>query len=90
MPSFPEAEVPKERARRNIAYIVVGAYVLLLLVNVIVPTTIYLVARPSGSEFQISDLQDLTLAISGAISSLVGVLGFVMGYYFKASETENA
>jgi hypothetical protein len=37
----------------------------------------------ANNGFSASDARDLMLAMSGTLSGLVGVLGFVMGYYFK-------
>ena len=79
---------PKERSRRVIAFIAVVAYVCLLFVNVLLPILLYWFNRSPDQVIEISDVKDLTLAISSALSGLVGILGFIMGYYFKAAEQE--
>lgn len=70
-------------ARKTIAYILVGVYVLLVVANVALPVTLFLTNRPAGP-FSMSDLKDLSSAISSILAGLVGILGFVVGYYFKS------
>lgn len=92
IPEFSESDSShikfvREESRKKIAYAVIAAYLFLLLFNISIPIILYLISKPS-TPLQISDIKDLTLAISAAISSLVGILGFVMGYYFKSKEEE--
>lgn len=70
-------------ARRTIAYILIVSYVVLVIANVAVPVLLYLTSRPAGP-FTMDDVRDLTSAITGILTGLVGILGFVVGYYFKA------
>jgi hypothetical protein len=73
----------QEDARSRIAYVLIGIYVVLLLANIGIPLALYVSSRPRGA-LSITDFKDLTLAISAALGSLVGVLGVVIGFYFKS------
>lgn len=87
-PTPPEER--REHSRQTIAYSVIAGYLLLLLLNISIPFIVYWLSQPSDPQktvpLTVSDIKDLTLAISSAMSGLVGVLGFVMGYYFKSAE----
>lgn len=90
-PTTPTSLAEKEAdARRSIAQRLVLAYIALLAFSVIIPTA--LIWIPNIAATSVADARDLMLAMSGTLSGLVGILGFVMGYYFKAldksSETE--
>jgi len=74
-------------ARRTIAYILIVAYVLLVAATVSLPIYLYMSHRPSGP-FTMGDLRDLTSAMTSVMAGLVGILGFVVGYYFKAVDEE--
>src|SRR5947209_1180025 len=69
-------------ARRSIAQRLVLAYVVLLAFSVVIPTA--LIWIPHVTTTSVTDTRDLMLAMSGTLSGLVGILGFVMGYYFKS------
>jgi hypothetical protein len=75
-------EVVKEDARWTIARRLVLAYVLLLTFSLATPIVLLWAPR-ANTGFSVSDARDLMLAMSGTLSGLVGILGFVMGYYFK-------
>lgn len=79
----------REDARRNIAYCVVAVYLFLVLINIGLPVGLYMAFRNKGP-FTIGDVKDLTSLITGALASLVGILGFVVGYYFKSLEDKKA
>jgi hypothetical protein len=72
----------KEDARWTIARRLVLAYVILLAFSLAIPMALLWSPRVSNG-FSVSDARDLMLAMSGTLSGLVGILGFVMGYYFK-------
>ncbi|TWP33606.1 hypothetical protein [Leekyejoonella antrihumi] len=78
----------QEDARQHIAYWVLGAYLALLVINIGVPLGLYIAFRPHQS-VTVSDTKDLIVAISSAMGSLVGVMGFVVGYYFKSRDKNN-
>ena len=80
--------VEKEKARQRIAYIVVIAYVLLVAANIAIPTVLYMQYKPDYQSLNIDNVKDLMLAISSILSGLVGILGFVVGYYFKSIEQD--
>jgi hypothetical protein len=70
-------------ARQTIAHRLVRAYVVLLALSIVIPTALIWIPHAKNT-FSVPDARDLILAMSGALSGLVGILGFVMGYYFKA------
>jgi hypothetical protein len=74
----------QEDVRREIAKPLVFAYLVLLALSILVPVALLWLPHVSVDEF--TNARDLMLAMSGALSGLVGILGFVMGYYFKALE----
>jgi len=80
----------REHSRQIIAYAVIAGYLILLFLNIGIPIAVYWLSLPNDLEktvpLTVSDIKDLTLAISSALSGLVGVLGFIMGYYFKSEE----
>lgn len=76
--------IRKELARHRIALWFIWAYLILLTVTLVVPTVLYLIPKPSGTS--ITELKDLLQAFSGALTGLTGILGFVVGYYFKGEE----
>jgi len=77
----------QEDARARIAYAFVGGYLILLLTNIMVPVVLFLTAS-TKHPFGASDMSNLTGQLSAAVSSLLGVLGVVLGYYFKATTDE--
>jgi hypothetical protein len=74
----------QEDVRREIAKPLVFAYLVLLGLSILVP--VLLLWAPHVSAGGVSNARDLMLAMSASLSGLVGILGFVMGYYFKALE----
>ncbi len=89
-PTAPKSSQEKVAdARKNIAYLLVGVYIVLLLGNVVLPIVLYLTSTPRTS-FSMVDLKDLSSAISGVLGGLVGILGFVVGYYFKSIDDDPA
>lgn len=77
---------PKERTRQKIAYIVIAAYILLVIMNLVLPMIMYFSYWPPKDPLTIADIKDLMMAISGVLSGFVSILGFIVGYYFKAAE----
>jgi hypothetical protein len=81
-PTLPERQ---EDARRTIAFALISVYLVLLVANIAVPIVLYLNSHPKTS-MSLADLKDMTLVMSAALANLVGILGFVVGFYFKAME----
>lgn len=79
-------EVIKEKSRQNIAYLVIVAYIILISLNIILPLVIFFSYWPAENSIQLTDIKDLMIAISGVLSGFVSILGFIVGYYFKAVE----
>jgi len=77
--------IRKELSRHRIALWFIWGYLLLLTFAFAAPTIIYFMSKPSGT-LTIEDLKDLLQAFSGALAGLTGILGFVVGYYFKGEE----
>lgn len=75
----------QEDVRKIIARRLVFAYLVLLGLAIFVPIMLWIPGIHTA-KFSIGDARDLMLATTGALSGLVGILGFVMGYYFKAAE----
>ena len=76
-------QLQEDRARLWIARVFVVGYLSVLILS-LSPVVIYIwTQRP----LSLSDVKDLGALLAAAISSLSGLLGFVLGYYFKASET---
>jgi hypothetical protein len=48
------------------------------------------IPRAASSGVSIAQARDLMLAMSGTLSGLVGIRGFVMGYYFKELDKSGA
>ena len=84
----PEKVLPlqREKARQRIAYVVVGAYIFLVVLNLALPFYIYAQKGAPSEVLSIRDVKDLIQAISGVLSGFVSMLGFVVGYDFKAAE----
>jgi len=79
----------QEEARWSLAKPLVFAYIALLASSLIIPMLLLWVPRAAVNGFTVSDARDLMLAMSGALSGLVGILGFVMGYYFKTLDEKH-
>jgi hypothetical protein len=78
----PTIEEKEADARRRIAYIIVVAYVVVLTVSV-VPIVVYLIATKG---LRPTDVGNLMTTVAATVSSVSGVFGFVLSYYFKAIE----
>ncbi len=77
----------QERARRHLAYPVLYVYLGLLVASIAVPTILYIMNRPRTA-VTLDDAKDLILAIFSALGSVVGILGFIVGFYFKSLEND--
>jgi hypothetical protein len=77
--------IRKELSRHSIALWFIFGYLILLTVTFAVPTIVFLLARPA-TPVTVVDFKDLLQAYSGALTGLTGILGFVVGYYFKSEE----
>jgi hypothetical protein len=73
-------------ARRKIAFILVWAYLAIITLDIIAPVIIVkLLGSKTG---QINAVRTISEEIAPLITAVVGVLGFVLGYYFKSEEKE--
>jgi hypothetical protein len=92
--SKPKGIVPTKRttaeqrregeARRRIAFILVWSYLAIIALNIVAPVVIVKVLGSSNS--QIEAVRTISESIAPLITAVVGVLGFVLGYYFKSEE----
>jgi len=80
-PTLPERQ---EDARRKIAFSFIVVYLLLLAANVAVPLVLLVTHTVN-----LDEMKDLVLSVSAALGNIVGILGVVIGFYFKAAETES-
>ena len=78
--------VRKELSRHRIAQWFIWGYLILLAFTFAGPTVIFVVYRPSSTELTVDQLKDLLQAFSSALTGITGILGFVVGYYFKGEE----
>jgi hypothetical protein len=82
--SFQELRaLSQDDARHSIAKILVIAYIGMLTINVMGPLILFAVARPATA-LTVDDFKNLVLTLGTVTTGLSGILGFVMGYYFKA------
>lgn len=65
---------PKENTRSKIAQIYVWAYFGVIAATFVIGCC---------NKFEVTDYKDMLIAVSGVLS---GPLGFIVGYYFKASK----
>jgi hypothetical protein len=83
--SFEEQERKREAdARRRIAFVLVSAYVGLLAMNLLVP--IVAVKLIGSTTAEIAALKSASESVASILTGVAGVLGFVLGYYFKSEE----
>jgi hypothetical protein len=68
--------------RRSLAWTVVIGYLILLAAIVGTAIVLLFISRP------VNDVQQAVITLVGALSALAGILGFVVGYYFKSEEIE--
>lgn len=57
-----------------------------ILLLTLIPTWFYLQSKPSNTNINIQDVKDLILTISSTLSGIIGILGFIIGYYYKVGE----
>ena len=84
---LPTEEIEEKRregdARRTIALRLVWAYMALLFLTVVIPLVLYWIDPAPAN---VSVIKDLSGPLTTGISSLTGVIGFVLGYYFKSED----
>jgi hypothetical protein len=73
-------------ARRSIAISLVATHMGLLLISVVTPVAIYLMGQNAVDPSRLSAMKELPVPISAGITSVTGVIGLVLGYYFKSQE----
>ncbi len=74
-----------EDARRAIALTLVWAYLALLFLSVLLPILLYW-KGPGTDAAKISAIKDMSGPLTAGFASVTGVIGFVLGYYFKSEE----
>jgi hypothetical protein len=73
-------------ARRKIAFILVWAYLGIVTLAIIAPVVI--VKMIGSTTGEIDAVRTISDEIAPLITAVVGVLGFVLGYYFKSEERD--
>jgi hypothetical protein len=76
-------------ARVTIARVLVLAYLTLLAAQVLTPFIVLEFASTPDSQV-LAAIETMTKPIAAAITSLTGILGFVLGYYFKSAESRSS
>ena len=71
-------------ARRKIALILVWSYLVIIALAIIAPVIIVKVLGSSTAD--VEAVRTISAVIAPLITAVVGVLGFVLGYYFKSEE----
>src|SRR6516162_1894141 len=86
LPVLPTKSIEElqEGTRQDIARRLIFAYLLLLGFTLVIPVVSLWIPHVGNNGYSVTDARDLMLAMSGTLTGLVGILGFVMGYYFKA------
>jgi hypothetical protein len=86
LPGGSELDPPSHSAktRRELAWAVVIGYLVLLAIVIAMPVVFLFAKNPP-----VDDVQKIIGALSGTLSGLAGILGFVVGYYFKAEESSH-
>ena len=79
---FSTHQAREDQARQVIAYLFAGGYLAVLVMSFI-PALLYLLQHPN---LTLADIKDLGGVIAVGVSSLSGLLGFVLGYYLKSTE----
>jgi hypothetical protein len=73
--------IPQSWTRHRLAWTVLFGYLILLAAIVGTAIALAFLSRP------VRDVQQIVVTLGGALSALAGILGFVVGYYFKAEES---
>jgi hypothetical protein len=83
----PTAEQRREgEARRKIAFILVWGYLAIITLDIVAPVVI--VKMLGSTTEEIDAVRTISEEIAPLITAVVGVLGFVLGYYFKTEEKD--
>jgi len=73
--------IPHSWTRHRLAWTVLFGYLILLAAVIGSAIILAFLSRPIG------DVQQIVVTLGGALSALAGILGFVVGYYFKTEES---
>lgn len=84
-PTSKPLELLEADQRFGIARWLVTLYATLLVFSLVAPMALLWLPK-SANSFGVGDVRDVMQTLSASMASLVGILGFVVGYYFKASE----
>lgn len=73
--------IPQSWTRHRLAWTVLFGYLILLAAIIGTAIALAFSSRP------VSDVQQIVVTLGGTLSALAGILGFVVGYYFKTEES---
>jgi hypothetical protein len=83
-----DPEATREDARRTIAITLVCAYLAVIVLNAAIPVGMLLWIGKAASPAELSGVKDILAIVTAGTTSVTGVIGFVLGYYFKSEEKE--
>jgi hypothetical protein len=73
--------IPQSWTRHRLAWTVLFGYLVLLAAIIGTAIALAFSSRP------VSEVQQIVVTLGGTLSALAGILGFVVGYYFKTEES---
>src|SRR3954451_10240212 len=82
-----DIEMGEHDARRTIASRLVWAYLILVILGAAVPILLYFVGPSDVPTERLDAIRDISSRAVAGVSGLTGLLGFVLGYYFKTEES---
>jgi hypothetical protein len=87
LPSDPEETKREGDARRAIALRLVWEYLALLVLSAVIPIVPYwLWSGPTPDADKVTAIREMSAPLAAGVSSVTGVIGFVLGYCFKSEE----